>query len=75
MAEVRWSIIAVGLIIAATMFSFTFRYELLPQQDSPLEATMVWDRWNARTCLIGIATSHKMLCTLDELDKFAQRKD
>lgn len=74
MAELRWSILAVGLLIAVTMIALTFRYEVLPQQSDPMALTMVWDRWNNRTCMTGNATNHRMLCTLDEMDQFGRKK-
>ena len=42
MAELRWSILAVGLILAATMFAFTFRYELLTGSENSIEIPYVW---------------------------------
>ena len=74
MAELRWSVLAVGLIIAATMVAFTFRYEPLTLQTNPMEITFVWDRWKARTCMTGVATGHKLLCSLDEMDQFGRKK-
>jgi len=73
MAELRWSILAIGLIFSATMVAFIFRYELLSQQSNPMKLTFVWDRWNARTCMTGVASNHKMLCTLEEMDEFGRR--
>ena len=74
MVELRWSILAIALIFSGTMVAFMFRYELLLQQLDPMEMTMVWDRWNARTCMTGVATNHKMICTRDEMDQFVRRK-
>lgn len=74
MAELRWSILAVGLIIAATMVAFTFRYQPLTYQNEPLTLTYVWDRWKVRTCMTGMGTDYKMICTRNEMEQFGQNK-
>jgi len=36
--------------------------------------TFVWDRWKARTCLIGAGTNYKLLCTQYEIEHMGNGK-
>lgn len=55
--------------------AYMFRYEPFPSSsDNPMEVIFVWDRWEARACMTGMATSHRLLCTADDLDRFTKKK-
>lgn len=72
MVNVLWPWLVVALLVAGTSLGFMFRYEPLTSDVSPMAITFVWDRWEARTCLIGMATNHKLLCTPEEIKGMGQ---
>lgn len=67
MEAFRWSVLATVFLAVVASAGFMFRYEPLPASQAPIALTYVWDRWEARTCMIGMGTNHKLLCTPDEI--------
>jgi hypothetical protein len=72
MAELRWSVLAVALLVAVVSAGFMFRYERMTSDVNPMALAFVWDRWEARTCLIGAGTNYKLLCTPDEISRMGK---
>jgi hypothetical protein len=72
MEAFRWSVLAAALLVAVVSAGFMFRYEPLNSDVSPMALTFVWDRWEARTCLIGLGTNYKLLCTPDEISRMGK---
>lgn len=74
MAELRWAVFAAVFLVAAASVGFMFRYEPLAPTPgtSPIGLTYVWDRWEARPCAVGMTTKNKLICTLDEWERFGR---
>jgi hypothetical protein len=71
MAQLGWSVLAVALLGTIVSAGFMFRYEPLASDVNSIALTFVWDRWEARTCLIG-APKYELLCTPEEISRMGK---